>query len=101
MKSKHPEGRGDWPKLPTPVSSEEKSWHHFDAFPSIVKSSDPTKGVGPRGLYMLHLMVLDDAEIHISSSNSRPTPLVTLQKLGEIIYAGRILGSQLLSLSLY
>jgi len=90
MKSKHPEGRGDWPKFPTPVSKEEKSWHHFDAFPSIVKSSDPTKGVGPRGLHMHHLMVLDDAEIHISSSNSRPTPLATLQKLGEIIYAGRI-----------
>jgi len=38
MKSKHPEGRGDWPKLPTPVSREEKSWHHFDAFPALLRA---------------------------------------------------------------
>ena len=37
MRSKHPEGRGTWDKLPTPVSREEKSWHRFDSFSSIVK----------------------------------------------------------------
>jgi len=90
MRSKHPEGRGTWDKLPTPVSREEKSWHRFDSFSSIVKSSDPTKGVGPRGLRNHHLMALHDAEIHIAGSSSRDTPLVTIQKLGETIYAGRV-----------